>query len=126
MNIAKNLFRYIVGGIPEKQESVYTLQHFPGYVNEDLAVFTPFQNIKAKAEPDFIVDFLGVRTRSTSLANCQREFSGKLLGIPVPGDYHAEFFFLYWRCDVWQSVPYHCTCFTKVLRANCAATRRIH
>lgn len=90
MNIAKKLYRYIVGGIPEKQESVYPLQHFPGYVNEDLSVFTPFQNIKAKAEPDFIVDFLGVRTRSTSLANCQREFSGKLLGIPVPGDYHAE------------------------------------
>lgn len=97
MNIARKIyhfvrkiFHFVLGKTSEKQSSVYPLQHFPGFVEEDLAVFTPFQNIKAKAETGFIVDFLGVRTRATSLANCQREFSGKLLGIPVPGDYHAE------------------------------------
>ena len=90
MEIVKKICRYIVDRITQKQEPIHPLQHFPGYFKEELTVFAPFQNIKAKAEQGFIVDFLGVRTRATSLANCQREFSGKLLGIPVPGDYHAE------------------------------------
>ncbi len=38
----------------------------------------------------FITDFLGARTRCTSLADCQRVSGGTVLDIPVPGDYHAE------------------------------------
>lgn len=66
------------------------LQHYPGFEPADLAVFDAFQVPGRKPEAGFIVDFLGVRTRCSSLATPQRAFDGQVLGNPVPGDYHAE------------------------------------
>jgi len=89
MNIIRKIYNKILSDF-KKSDAVYPLQHYPGYVESDLAVFEPFKNVKKQPEPNFIVDFLGVKTRATSLADCQRVYSGKVLDIPVPGDYHAE------------------------------------
>ena len=73
------------------QASVRTspLQLYPGYSEADVHLLEEFRVPDRNAEPGFIVDFLGVRTRVTSLADSQRAFEG-VLDIPVPGDYHAE------------------------------------
>lgn len=65
------------------------LQMYAGYSDADVSLFEQFRVPDRQAEPGFIVDFLGVRTRVSSLANSQRAFEG-VLDIPVPGDYHAE------------------------------------
>ena len=66
------------------------LQVYRGYEAHDLAVFDRFRAVPRTADPDFIVDFLGVRTRAASLAEGQRDMAGHVLDIPVPCDYHAE------------------------------------
>ena len=71
-------------------EHFHLLQHYPGFGPADLAVFDAFRLPGLQPQPGFIVDFLGVRTRCTSLGTCQRVYDGHVLGIPVPGDYHAE------------------------------------
>ena len=73
------------------QASVRTspLQLYPGYSEADVHLLEEFRVPDRNAEPGVIVDFLGVRTRVTSLADSQRAFEG-VLDIPVPGDYHAE------------------------------------
>ncbi len=65
------------------------LQTYRGYSEADVRLLQKFQISERQPDPGFIVDFLGVRTRVTSLAGPQRLCEG-LLGIPVPGDYHAE------------------------------------
>lgn len=47
-------------------------------------------NPDAKAEPGFIVDFLGSRIRASSLWKGARNLQGQLLDLPVPADFHAE------------------------------------
>jgi FkbM family methyltransferase len=66
------------------------LQVYRGYGASDLSVFTPFASAPRKAEEGFIVNFLGVRTRASSLADGQRDMAGQVMDIPVPCDYHAE------------------------------------
>ena len=66
------------------------LQLFPGYTELDTVLFEQFLNPNAKPEPGFLTDFLGCRTRITSLWKEVRELDGQLLRIPVPGDFHAE------------------------------------
>jgi FkbM family methyltransferase len=66
------------------------MQLFPGYTDADTAIFAEFRNSEAKPEPGFIVDFLGSRTRTSSLWREARRLDGHLIGIPVPGDFHAE------------------------------------
>jgi FkbM family methyltransferase len=68
---------------------VSPLQLYPGYSEADVRLLEEFRVPGRTPEPGFIVDFLGVRTRVTSLADTQRAFEG-VLDIPVPGDYHAE------------------------------------
>jgi FkbM family methyltransferase len=65
------------------------LQTYRGYSEADVRLLQKFQIAERQPDPGFIVDFLGVRTRVTSLAGPQRLCEG-ILGIPVPGDYHAE------------------------------------
>ena len=65
------------------------LQLYPGYTDADVQLLESFRVPGRRPKPGFIVDFLDVRTRVTSLANPQRAFEG-VLDIPVPGDYHAE------------------------------------
>jgi FkbM family methyltransferase len=66
------------------------LQLFPGYSDADTAIFEEFRNPAVKPEPGFVVDFLGSRIRVTSLWNAARALDGRVLGIPVPADFHAE------------------------------------
>ena len=68
----------------------HELAIFSGYSDADLRIFVGFRNPNAKAEPGFVVDFLGGRTRVTSLWSEARQLDGQLLGPPVPCDYHAE------------------------------------
>ena len=63
---------------------------FTGYSEADLRIFAGFRNPNAKAEPGFVVDFLGGRTRAASLWDDARKLDGRLLDLPVPADYHAE------------------------------------
>jgi FkbM family methyltransferase len=65
------------------------LQLYAGYQDSDVQLLRDFLVPDRQAQPGFIVDFLDVRTRVTSLANGQRKCEG-VLDIPVPGDYHAE------------------------------------
>jgi FkbM family methyltransferase len=65
------------------------LQTYRGYADADVRLLQEFCVPDRREEPGFIVDFLGVRTRVTSLASPQRLHEG-VLDIPVPGDYHAE------------------------------------
>jgi FkbM family methyltransferase len=73
----------------QAQPRISPLQVYPGYSDADLSLFEAFCVPDRRPEPGFIVDFLGVRTRVTSLADSQRRHEG-VLDIPVPGDYHAE------------------------------------
>lgn len=66
------------------------LQLFPGYSEHDLSILSEFQNPEAKPERGFIVDFLGTRIRASSVWKDARSLEGQLLGLPVPGDFHAE------------------------------------
>lgn len=66
------------------------LQVYRGYELSDLAVFEPFRDAPKAPEEGYIVNFLGVRTRATSLADGQRDMAGHVMGIPIPCDYHAE------------------------------------
>lgn len=65
------------------------LQLYAGYTDADVQLLESFRVPGRRPKPGFIVDFLDVRTRLTSLATPQRAFEG-VLDIPVPGDYHAE------------------------------------
>ena len=66
------------------------LQLYPGYAEEDLAIFEEFRDPAARAQPGFVVDFLGGRIRISSLWPSARTYDGQLQGLPVPADYHAE------------------------------------
>ncbi len=66
------------------------LQVYRGYDMQDLAVFEPFRDAPRAPEDGYIVNFLGVRTRATSLADGQRGMAGHVMDIPIPCDYHAE------------------------------------
>jgi FkbM family methyltransferase len=70
--------------------SVHDPAVFNGYSESDLAVLAAFRNPNIKAEPGFVIDFLGGRTRVTSLWNDARKLDGQVLGLPIPADYHAE------------------------------------
>jgi len=66
------------------------LQLFPGYSEFDKQILDEFSNSDAKPEPGFIVDFVGSRTRTTSVWQEARKLDGLLLGVPDPSDFHAE------------------------------------
>lgn len=55
---------------------------YRGYSDQDLAVFQSLPPQSRKGEAGFLIDFLGVRTRLTSLKP-YRPYDGKVLGIPV-------------------------------------------
>lgn len=74
----------------EVTDSHLWLQLFPGYNDEDTTIFQEFISRDARAEPGFVVDFLGCRMRASSLWKEAKTLDGALLGPPVPGDFHAE------------------------------------
>jgi len=66
------------------------LQIYRGYEPSELEIFNRFKPAHRPTEPGFIVDFLNVRTRVSSLWEGVRELDGQRLGVPIPADYHAE------------------------------------
>lgn len=66
------------------------LEIYRGYQDDDLALFEEFTAPTRISQPDFIVDFLGARTRVASLYDPVTTLGGLVQGAPVPGDYHAE------------------------------------
>lgn len=69
--------------------TVSSLQIYAGYTPSDLDIFDAFAGPSSAPEPGFIIDFLGVRTRATYSPGFA-SYSGRVLGVPVPGDFHAE------------------------------------
>ena len=69
---------------------VHEFAIFSGDSGADLGIFAGFRNPNANAEPGFVVDFLGGRTRVTSLWDDARKLDRRLLDLPVAADYHAE------------------------------------
>lgn len=76
-------------GLPARSDHS-ALQVYAGYAAEDLAIFEEFRDPAARAQPGFVVDFLGGRIRVSSLWPSARTHDGQLLALPVPADYHAE------------------------------------
>lgn len=67
-----------------------SLQIFRGYKDSDINLFSRFVAHGARPADGFITDFLGVRTRVSSLYDAVAHLSGHLLGPPDPDDFHAE------------------------------------
>jgi hypothetical protein len=86
--MASDEYRFMGEHRPASHGNDLTL--FTGYSESDLAILAAFRNPNAKAEPGFVVDFHGGRTRAASLWSSARQLGGQVLGLPVPGDYHAE------------------------------------
>ncbi|WP_171892259.1 class I SAM-dependent methyltransferase [Mesorhizobium erdmanii] len=59
---------------------------YAGYTAADLWVFDLFKDVRPVPKPGFVTDFLGTRTRTTSLWNIARQFDGQVFGRPVPHD----------------------------------------
>src|SRR5213083_2584051 len=72
------------------QKGDIDLALYLGYTVDDLKVFEHFKDPNARAEPGFITDVMGSRTRISSLWEAVRHLDGKLIGHPVPGTYFAE------------------------------------
>ena len=59
---------------------------YAGYCDDDLWVFDPFAHADPQAAPGFVTDFLGTRTRTSSLWDTVRNLDGQVMGRPVPHD----------------------------------------
>jgi FkbM family methyltransferase len=71
-------------------ERIDSLQIFRGYEDGDLKIFKVFAKEGLHPEDEFVIDFLGGRTRPSILYDAVRPLAGHVLGVPVPGDFHAE------------------------------------
>lgn len=76
--------------VKDVTEAHIYLQMYPGYSETDLALLNDFLVGVRQPEPGFLVDFLGSKIRATSLWKQGRSLEGHVLGLPVPGDFHAE------------------------------------
>ena len=63
---------------------------YPGYKEEEVKILSAVSDHSAKPIPGFIVDQYGIRTRVTSLWPAARALEGKLIGYPMPGNFHWE------------------------------------
>ena len=59
---------------------------YAGYGPADLWVFDRFADANPHPAPGFVTDFIGTRTRTTSLWDVARGFDGQVMGRPVPYD----------------------------------------
>jgi hypothetical protein len=57
--------------------------------DSERALFEKFIDRNAIPELGFVTDFLGTRIRTASLWDAAKAFDGKVLGVPIPGDFHA-------------------------------------
>jgi FkbM family methyltransferase len=59
---------------------------YQGYSAADLWVFDLFSDARPEPAPGFVTDFLGTRTRTSSLWDAARAFDGQVMSRPVPHD----------------------------------------
>ena len=59
---------------------------YAGYSADDMWLFASFANPNARAEPGYVLDFMGTRTRTSTLWNSARVFDGQVMARPVPHD----------------------------------------
>jgi len=63
---------------------------YPGYSQEDLAIFSRFDTTGVGPAPGFLTDWIGSRTRISSLWQACEPYENTVMALPVPGDYHAD------------------------------------
>ena len=61
-----------------------------GYREQDLSIFNLFHTDLVKPQQGFLTDFIGSRTRISSLWKGCEAFDGTIFPLPIPGDYHAD------------------------------------
>ncbi len=59
---------------------------YAGYSGDDMWVFDLFTDAHPEPTPGFVTDFLGTRTRTSSLWDSVRTLDGQVMGRPVPHD----------------------------------------
>ena len=59
---------------------------YAGYSAADLWLFDRFADAKPRPAAGFVTDFIGTRTRTTSLWDAARALDGQVMGRPVPHD----------------------------------------
>ncbi len=59
---------------------------YAGYSDADILVFDSFRHARPQPTPGFVTDFLGSRTRTSSLWDTVRPLDGQVMGRPVPYD----------------------------------------
>jgi hypothetical protein len=67
---------------PAATPSVPLGEWYPGYTQPDLAVFDSFRHAAPQAAPGFVTNFIGVRTRTSSLWNDAKALDGQVQGRP--------------------------------------------
>ena len=78
-------------GLEDTYHREAALLLYRGYdIRTETPIFHPFIEPKPTPEPGFITDFIGVRTRTSSIWDAARGYDGKVTPLPVPNDYHAE------------------------------------
>lgn len=87
--ISPGLARQLAPRVAEL-DGVNSLQIYKGYQDKDLEIFRRFTKKDLRPESGFVVDFLGGRTRISLLYDSVKSLDGYVLGLPVPGDFHAE------------------------------------
>lgn len=77
---------------PEAQSAALPdLQLYRGYLPDELAILNRYHATASKAQPGFIVDFIGTRIATDIVwTSAGAQLNGAVLGLPVPGDFHAE------------------------------------
>lgn len=64
---------------------------FPGYASDDIDLLRKISDSSAPAQPGFIVDFVGSKTRTASTWSAVHRLDGQKLPIPiVSDDFHGE------------------------------------
>jgi FkbM family methyltransferase len=76
--------------VPSVAERVGSLQIFKGFEDSDLRIFDLLTQDGLQPAAGFVTDFLGCRTRVSHLYDAVHSLDGHVMGIPVPGDFHAE------------------------------------
>jgi FkbM family methyltransferase len=70
--------------------SLSDMRVYAGYSPEDLEVFAAFSGVNPQPKPGFVTDFIGSRTRISSLWDGCEHLDGVVVPPPIPFDYHAE------------------------------------
>jgi len=74
------------GGAGDHPSPATPGETYAGYSPADLWVFDLFSHARPQPTPGFVTDFLGTRTRTSSLWDTVRHFDGQVMGRPVPHD----------------------------------------